>query len=218
MPHITPRRTLQVLHGHQLPSAPPASLLTLPNELLVEIAKHAATLKDLNSLLRTTSHLRSLLTPDLLKRAVKAPGPVRNIRSVCRYFNPRGALHWAAAHGRVRLVRSLLSHGADAAVPDVYGVTPLYSAAFLGYAEVVEVLLAHGVETEAGDFLSKTTPLDAAVIGGHVDVQRMLEDAGCRRSRRHARQREPRYVLLALHEVDNCEWCRRGFRGRDLCA
>jgi hypothetical protein len=74
-------------------------LLSLPLELRLEIATYLDQLNDLNSLLRTTRRLYTLLTPTFFRRAVHASALPHN----------RSLLHYAPAHGRQRLVEQLLS-------------------------------------------------------------------------------------------------------------
>jgi ankyrin repeat protein len=52
-------------------------LLTLPNELFLEVASHLESFKDLNSLLRTTRFFHNLLNSQLYRRAVAVDDPVR---------------------------------------------------------------------------------------------------------------------------------------------
>lgn len=51
------------------------------------------------------------------------------------------ALHLAVRHGRVVMVRLLLSHGADANIQDSQGTTALMFAAERGHTHVARLLL-----------------------------------------------------------------------------
>lgn len=51
------------------------------------------------------------------------------------------ALHLAARHGRVPIVRLLLAQGADPNAQDHAGTTPLISACDRGHVNIVQILL-----------------------------------------------------------------------------
>ena len=115
-------------------------------------------------------------------------------------------LHRAAARNHAAVVEILLGSGADPALPDSKGQTPLALAAQFGHEEALEVLLARGAEPTAVDargqtaldlaarwgkdgawrLLAKTWPhpadhqscVCAAARWGHVNVLQALADAG----------------------------------------
>lgn len=89
-------------------------------------------------------------------------------------------LLWAARHGMRRVVGLLLSHGADPCEGDSYGVTPLLSAATLGYSQLCEQLLeAPGVyeDVDRRD-LRGWTALHSAAAAGSLAACRTLVDIG----------------------------------------
>ncbi|KAK3299526.1 ankyrin repeat-containing domain protein, partial [Chaetomium fimeti] len=75
-------------------------------------------------------------------------------------------LHWAAAKGRSRAVRLLLSRGAlsDIGMRDQDGLTPLHTAAYNSNAAAVQTLLDLGADPDATDEYGRQ-PLHWAVIG-----------------------------------------------------
>lgn len=81
------------------------SLLSLPNELILEIAEHLedSQLRDLYSLLRVSRHIYQLLAPTLHRLATSEKYAMN-------------ALCWSAAAGNERMVRYLIDHGAGTIV------------------------------------------------------------------------------------------------------
>jgi hypothetical protein len=84
------------------------------------------------------------------------------------------ALMRAAYHGRVRLVRVLLEHGADPNVTRNDNFTALSLAAFFGHAEIVEILMQHGAKTDVPTRFG-TSPQIWAKARSYGDVARSLE-------------------------------------------
>lgn len=72
----------------------------------------------------------------------------------------RTPLHWAAQHGHVEVVRTLIDNGADVNAKDVFGRTPLHLA--VSHPNVIALLLDAGASVDARDSLSNT-PLHRAV-------------------------------------------------------
>src|SRR5678815_1968851 len=84
------------------------------------------------------------------------------------------ALMRAAYHGRLRLVRVLLEHGADPNVTRNDNFTALSLAAFFGHAEVVDILMQHGAKTDVATRFG-TSPQIWAKARSYGDVARTLE-------------------------------------------
>ncbi|HEX3187396.1 MAG TPA: ankyrin repeat domain-containing protein [Pyrinomonadaceae bacterium] len=84
------------------------------------------------------------------------------------------ALMRAAYHGRVRLVRVLLEHGADPNVTRNDNFTALSLAAFFGHAEVVDILMQHGAKTDVATRFG-TSPQIWAKARSYGDVARSLQ-------------------------------------------
>jgi ankyrin repeat protein len=90
-------------------------------------------------------------------------------------------LTWAAAHGRVRAVRRLLSLGAAPSAAGTFGgprhgvgTTALHHAAEGGHLEVIEALLGAGADPTIADELYDGTPANWAAHGGHEDARALL--------------------------------------------
>lgn len=84
------------------------------------------------------------------------------------------ALMRAARHGRTRMVRALLEHGADPNVARSDNFTALSLAAFFGHTEIVEMLLKHGARTDVATRFD-TSPHMWASARSFKDVARCLE-------------------------------------------
>src|SRR5439155_17289869 len=61
----------------------------------------------------------------------------------------RTALNWAACNGHTKIVRFLLSRGANANTKDVFGITPLMSAALRNWPAAARILIARGADINA---------------------------------------------------------------------
>ena len=84
------------------------------------------------------------------------------------------ALHAASRMNRLKVVQSLLGHGADVNAPGMWGRTPLLFASVKGHLEVVRCLLEHGADVNAKDQDDDTTSLHLAAQNGKTEVLRTL--------------------------------------------
>eukprot|EP01043_Picozoa_sp_COSAG02_P038220 COSAG02_NODE_2931_length_7716_cov_3.042536_3_plen_1414_part_00 len=80
----------------------------------------------------------------------------------------------AAQHGKVNVVRLLLSAAADIDAPTLQGASPLLLAAHAGHAATVCLLLEAGSDTIDKPVLSGSTPLLGAIQHGHAEVVESL--------------------------------------------
>lgn len=126
------------------PQGGPTPLLSLPNEILLEIAGHLENAKDLNSLLRANKQLASLLKPVLRKRK---PTP--------NHFG-MNTLQWAAWQGDAELVKEEISKGSKINDRAKYrGWTALHFAA-QDQPDIYQLLLENGADSDAKDTLGFT--------------------------------------------------------------
>lgn len=142
-------------------------LLTLPNELLLQIAENLDS-KDLLHFLQANSFLSNLFLPLLHKLALHDK-------------DNRPALFWAACKGYEPLVALLISRGADVNFTDqvdrgwsfAKGTTALHLATMKGSIPIIKLLVAHGANTEAQNEHG-TTPFSIAVNRRKTHIARLL--------------------------------------------
>jgi ankyrin repeat protein len=102
------------------------------------------------------------------------------------------ALHAAVHADRLEIADLLIKAGANAAVKDRYGVTPLYLAAVNGNAEMIRRLLDAGVDANTTDPGGETALMTAARTGATAAL-RLLLDRGAA-----VDAREPEFQQTAL--------------------
>ncbi|KFA56551.1 hypothetical protein S40293_01035 [Stachybotrys chartarum IBT 40293] len=167
------------------PSADPASLASLPNELLAIIIGFAD--RETVAALTCVSETHAIAN-----------------RVLYQYHVDEGAaLHWAARENDVELVKRVLAHGNHESLNRLMSVgagvyfipittlrcrgvwaTPLHLAAAYGHDDVVASLLDAGAEINrlsdpepAGDF-HRLSPLYGAISRGHLPTAKLLIDRG----------------------------------------
>nr|XP_051177848.1 uncharacterized protein LOC127292478 isoform X3 [Lolium perenne] len=79
---------------------------------------------------------------------------------------------FAAREGNVQVMRYLLDHGGDPAMPDEMGSTPLHFAAVEGHCEAARLLLSKGVPVDLVNYCG--APLHIAAFNDHVEVVKVL--------------------------------------------
>jgi ankyrin repeat protein len=108
--------------------------------------------------------------PDVLERLIR-----EHPEQVSTRGGPLGtALHAASRMNCLKVVQSLLRHGADVNAPGMWGRTPLLFASYWGHLEVVRWLLEHGADTNAKDKDDDWTSLHLAAYEGHFEIVRTL--------------------------------------------
>ncbi|XP_051228993.1 uncharacterized protein [Lolium perenne] len=80
------------------------------------------------------------------------------------------AFHDSPVGGQV--MRYLLDHGGDPAMPDEMGSTPLHFAAVEGHCEAARLLLSKGVPVDLVNYCG--APLHIAAFNDHVEVVKVL--------------------------------------------
>lgn len=177
------------------------SLLNVPNELLLLIAKHLGA-RDLSNFVSTSRHLAVVLTPLLHEFAVQDKDglPALEWAAIEGYEElvcvilarkaaeersdiswTKGALHQASAYGHDAIVRRLLTSGAGIDVHSrLDGQTALHYSARYGKEAVLRVLLESGADVNARDGRSKDTGLHFAIHGyeGIAGGRKMEDERG----------------------------------------
>ncbi|RPB17375.1 ankyrin [Morchella conica CCBAS932] len=186
------------------PPAPSSQLLTLPNELILEISTHLTTPKDLLSLLLTTRAFPPLLQPILTTYAFSSPTYPGALQTAARTSNlplvhtllrtipvndgiartletPLHHALKAPTHRRTQftttIVALLIFHGADISARAPAAITPLHYAAFHNLPECAALLLSAGADPNAADAFGRT-PLHCAAASGASSVVRILLQHG----------------------------------------
>jgi ankyrin repeat protein len=95
------------------------------------------------------------------------------------------ALHWAAHHGDLELVETLIARGADANVVNDYGVTALAAAAVEGDPAIVKALLEAGADVESPNPEGQTALMVVARTG-RVETARLLLARGANANARES--------------------------------
>lgn len=88
-----------------------------------------------------------------------------------------GRLHKEVVNGNVNRVKEMLDQSTDVNTKDVYGHTPLMSAAWGGHISIVEALLEKGAEVNAKAKYNRTA-LMYAVARDHSTIVKILLDSG----------------------------------------
>lgn len=86
-----------------------------------------------------------------------------------------GTIHKAAREGNVSKLQRFIDRGAALDEPDASGCTPLQLAAAEGVEDAVVLLLKAGASVKVA---AAQSPLGDAVYKGHVQIVRLLADAG----------------------------------------
>jgi ankyrin repeat protein len=113
----------------------------------------------------------------ILKRLINL-GINLNASAGQEYYG-KTVLQTAWYKGDVNLVRFLILHGADVAVPvaEKRGMTALQQAAIRGYLRIAHILLAAGAQVdEAAAAEGGCTAFNAAAQHGHIDMLKLLLD------------------------------------------
>ena len=88
------------------------------------------------------------------------------------------ALHQAASYDNVELADFLLENGAEVNWGTGNNITPLSLAAIKGNVAMTRWLIENGAVIEAAVEPTGKTPLHVAVQGEHIEVVRVLLEAG----------------------------------------
>ena len=143
---------------------------------------------DISALTRTNKEMYAILQPVLYSRAVAMIRPAIPTTFQHSPTPNRSLLHFAAAHGNMRLLKSViygLNGSADLVnTADKHGHTPLLSAVLWGNLAAVELLLDSGADIEATTTSCGWSSLHCAALYGNVEMARFLADSGAQTTRK----------------------------------
>jgi ankyrin repeat protein len=88
------------------------------------------------------------------------------------------ALHWAGALQRHRDGEAPAARGANPAVTNRFGASPLSEAALAGNVELIKALLEAGADAKTASSLDGETVLMSAARSGNLEAVRLLLDRG----------------------------------------
>jgi ankyrin repeat protein len=86
-------------------------------------------------------------------------------------------IHQAAAHGKVSVLRLLISAGVNVDAPSKDGMTALHYAAFRGKSETIDYLLSCGADVNHKD-KNGWTALHRATFSGKLEALNLLAKRG----------------------------------------
>ena len=123
------------------------------------------------------------------------------------HVNTRGghhvtALHAASRMNHLKIVQSLLRHGAEVNAQGPRGRTPLVFASECGHLEVVRWLLERGADVNAKGVHNNCTSLHLAVYSEHYEVIRTLLKHNADISASDITGQTPLHVASSLGRVD----------------
>jgi ankyrin repeat protein len=115
-------------------------------------------------------------------QVAKSPDLVRKIfLYIPRVENgDRTLLHYAVEKDHVDIASFLIAKGADVNLQTIHAPSPLHLAAKVGDVAMVKLLIAHGADVNAIAPHHGPTPLQEALVYGHGDVAKALQDAGAK--------------------------------------
>ena len=111
------------------------------------------------------------------------------------------ALHAASRRNHLKIVQSLLRHGADVNAPGLWGWTPLLFATDEGHLEVVRWLLEHGAEVNAEDE-DNLTSLHLAARYGHHEIGQALLKHNANTTARNNNGRTPLHLACGGGHIE----------------
>jgi ankyrin repeat protein len=185
--------------------AGPSPLSDVPPEILLAIVEYLS-VPDMKSLVRTSRRHYEILTPKLLRIAVRLPesgvplicwgaerGFVRLVQGLidkgaatkdlqykgayCESWHICTALHWAARGGHLEMVDFFLARDDDVNAVDCRDATPLHWACMSAGVDTVQILLSQGAGLEMHDCDGKTA-IQWAAGAGNTPVFTLLIERG----------------------------------------
>ncbi|VDM39507.1 unnamed protein product [Toxocara canis] len=122
-----------------------------------------------------------MMGPEIAELLLKAKADVActGDKSATNY-DGKTALHFAAQHSNLEIIKVLIQHGANKDAQDQLDQTPLFLAASEGHAEAVELLLSVGASKEITD-QKERSPRDVAAEKLFLEVVNLLDSMPAQR-------------------------------------
>ena len=114
-------------------------------------------------------------------------------------------LHAASRRNHLKIVQSLLRHGADVNATGMWGRTPLLFALSEGYLEVVRSLLEHGADVDAKNLFNWTSLHMAAYYGHFETAWILLKHNADVNARENNEGRTPLHLASNLGHIDTAQ-------------
>ena len=115
------------------------------------------------------------------------------------------ALHAASRRNHLKIVQSLLRHGADVNAHGMWGRTPLLFASSEGHVEVVRWLLEHGADVNAKNLFDWTS-LHLVAYSGHFETVRILLKHDADINARDNEGRTPLHLASNFGNIDTARF------------
>ncbi|MFH4980405.1 hypothetical protein AB6A40_007114 [Gnathostoma spinigerum] len=122
-----------------------------------------------------------MMGPEIAEMLLRAKADVACVGDKCsRTYDGKTALHFAAQHNNVEIIRVLVENGANKDAQDQLDQTPLFLAAKEGHLEAVEKLICLGASKEITD-QKERSPRDVAAENLYMEVVNFLDSVQTQR-------------------------------------
>lgn len=122
-----------------------------------------------------TKEIRSAIKTGNVEKVMELLGTYNELLNLMTPFGTW--LHVAASHGRIEIVKYLISAGLDPCIKGgTFNAGAINRAASEGHIEIVKYLIECGAELDVSE--PDRNPLFAAIYGGHKDIVEILINAG----------------------------------------
>jgi ankyrin repeat protein len=104
---------------------------------------------------------------------------IKNINVNMKNSVDETALHIAARHGRLDMIKALFNHSADIGAQDITGCSALHTAVSHGQTDVVILLISKGANINGFNYKNSTSLHFAASQGNKDTVQTLITHGAC---------------------------------------
>jgi ankyrin repeat protein len=140
---------------------------------------------------------------------------IRSVKDNCTtddkaHYTP---LMFAAANGRVDLLRVLLESGANLESTNTNHYSALHAAAFNGHLDVCRLLLDSGAKVNRVTKRKRSTPLHSAAMKGHLSVVKLLVEKGANIRLKNRNGQTASDVARVNRHRNVADWLKKQFSG-----